>query len=279
MLVQARPQLLESFKFVPHAQTGNCSGLFRCHPDTQIWELVHSLVVEKCLREQYAGVTGLTPEERDYIQSTRGIHLLHSEFMRNTYDPCFAEKLDANLDVFPLANGVVDMRTREFRATRADNHVRLHAGWSYDADAAREHRDDVEGFWAQLLPVEEERRVFLTYVAGLLSGRRAIKKMIVLTDRQAGNNGKSTAVNMLRAFFGGLSKTNNRLLNKSAFERDRDAHDAGFASFRGVRVTLLEELKRTMRFDEGLVKLLTGGAGVSVEGRHCGSADTYRFVW
>jgi len=69
------------------------------------------------------------------------------------------------------------------------------------------------------------------------------------------------------------------LLNKSAFDRDKDSHDAGLEPYVGTRLVILEELKRTTKLDEGLVKLLTGGAGVTVEGRRCGTNERFRFTW
>ncbi len=104
----------------------------------------------------------------------------------------FSEKLDENLDVFVMRNGLIDLRTRTFREVRSDDMVSTHADWDYNREQAAAKRTALDAFLRQVLPVDEERRTFLTYMAGLLSGRRLIKKLIILTDRRAGNNGKST---------------------------------------------------------------------------------------
>jgi hypothetical protein len=281
MLLEKRPHVRDVFRFAPDVKSANCNGLFRCNPDTHLWEQVHNSLVEEYLREQYVDLEGLTPEDRSYTQTRRGIADLRCEFAGSVIDPELMNRLDASLDIFPLKNGVVDMEAEgmPFRETRPDDFVRLHAGWAYDRDQAASKRAEVEEFLAQLFPVAEERAIVLRYVAGLLSGRRAIKKMLILTDKRAGNNGKSTFVNFLRSFFGALTKSSNKLLNKSDRDRDRDSHDAGLEQYAGIRLSVLEELKKTTRWDEGLIKWLTGGSGVQVEGRRCGTSDTYSFVW
>jgi hypothetical protein len=280
MLVDARPHVKDVFRFAPDVKSANCNGLFRCNPDTHLWEQVHNSVVEKYLREQYVDLPGLTPDDRAYTQTRRGVADLRIEFAGSVLDQDLMDRLDANLDVFPLKNGVVDIANNlTFRQAKPEDYVRLHAGWEYDRELAVSKRPEVEEFLTQLFPVPEERAIVMRYVAGLLSGRRAIKKMLILTDKRAGNNGKSTFVNFLRSFFGALTKSSNKLLNKSERDRDRDSHDAGLEGYCGIRLSVLEELKKTTRWDEGLVKWLTGGVGVLVEGRRCGTSDTYKFVW
>ena len=76
-------------------------------------------------------------------------------------------------------------------------------------------------------PVEEEREVVLTYFARLLSGRREEKKIMLLTDRRAGNNGKSALVKLFERFFGDYAIKSVKFVCRGAFEQDSNAHDAG----------------------------------------------------
>jgi hypothetical protein len=279
--VAARPQLLERFRFCPDAKSANTTGFFACDPDTNLWSQKHVNVVEQAITEALdsGSVQGLSRSDVRFIGSRRGKGDLRHLFATKVIDETFLDRLNANLDVFACANGLVDMNTKEFRDIRPEDCISLHTGWEYSQEDARVHRPALEAFLEKLLPLPEERRVVLTYIAGLLSGRRVIKKLLVLTDRRAGSNGKSTLVGLCKAFFGGYSKLNNRFFNRGTFERDRDSHDAGLDPFAGYRLTILEEMKRSTKIDEGLVKWLTGGAGVVVAGRKLGSAECFRFTW
>jgi phage/plasmid-associated DNA primase len=280
LLLGAHPTTRNEFKFCPSAKHGGCNGMYACDAVTRVWDQVPNASIELWLRDRYVELRSLTPEDRRYVTTRRGITDLRAEFVNSMLDREFESRLDSNLDIFALKNGiVVDMRTRTRRATRPDDYVRLNAGWDYSTELAILHRPAVEAFLEQLMPVQEERDVALTYLAGLLSGRRVIKKLMALTDKRAGNNGKSTLVALLKTFFGDFAKFNSKFFTKGSFDQDRNAHDAGMEPFVGVRLAVLEELKRTTRLDEGLVKLLTGGSDVYIQGRCCGSSDNFRFTW
>ena len=280
MLIQKHPELKQTWKFAPEVKSNNCNGLYHCSEKTgTIWVQTHNSAVEEILRKAYQDVPGVNTEDLKYIQTRRGIMDLRCEFAGSVLDVEFESKLDSNLDLFAVRNGVMDMSTKTFRKTKPEDYVRTYANWEYSEKESVKYKDELLKFMSEVFPVKEERKVFLHYVAGLLSGRRTIKKMLILTDKRDGNNGKSTIVALLKVFFGGLSKCCNKLLNKSSFDRDKDSHDAGLEPFVGIRLTILEELKRHNKIDDGLTKFLTGGCGVLVEGRRCGSNERFRFVW
>ncbi len=157
--------------------------------------------------------------------------------------------------------------------------VQMHADWAYDPAQARARRPDVERFLSHIFPLASERRIVLSYLAGLLSGRRKMKRFLVLTDRRAGNNGKSTVARLFRRFLGGYAKASTKFVCKGSYDKDRDSHDAGLEPFKGKRLLLAEELKKSMTLDVAMLKQYTGGAGEMVEGRKCGTGEWFKFVW
>ena len=48
---------------------------------------------------------------------------------------------------------------------------------------------------------------------------------------------------------------------------------------RAKRLVVAEELKHHMMLDEAMLKRLSGGEGVKIQGRHCGSAEHFGFTW
>lgn len=278
MLLEKHVDLRDALKLAPDAKSSNCNGVYLCG-DGSIWRQVHNGAVEELLREHFDSVEGLTPDDRRYIGSHRGIADVRSTVVKKLIDMRFENDLDANLDVFAVRNGVYDVSLGQFRPTVPADRVRKYADWDYDADLARQHRPAVAEFFAKVLPVQEERAVVLRYLGALLGGRRAIKKVLVLTDRRDGNNGKSSLVKLLLTVFGQLAKCQTKFVTKGSIDRDRDSHDAGMEPFVGMRLLVAEELKKSMKLDEALLKMLSGGSGTRVEGRRCGVSDTFAFIW
>ena len=82
-------------------------------------------------------------------------------------DADFRDKLDANPDIFAVANGVffidadLSTPTPTFRALQPEDCVSITAGWVYSREQAIDARPKLEAFLDKLLPVPDERRVVL----------------------------------------------------------------------------------------------------------------------
>ncbi len=279
-LLQSRPALRDTWAFDEDAKSACRNGLFQCQPDTRVWTRVHNAIVESRLRIEFVDVRDVVPAERSWMFTRRGIIALREEFAGQIIRPGFEATLDTNLDVFPLAGGMCfDTRTMQMRRLVPEDRVQKTAGWEYDPALAAAHRGDVERFFEQLFPVPEERDVVLRVLAGILSGRRYLKKVLCLTDRRAGCNGKSTLVKLLNTFVGDLGTSDNKLLIKGGTDRGRDQHDAGLEPYKGYRLAVLEELKKSQKLDEGLLKNLSGGVDVAVQGRRIGVGDRFKYTW
>jgi hypothetical protein len=282
LVLNANVEFRSRVRFSPTSATGGWSGLYFCDPVSNTWKQRHNGYMAEELLKLFKRLPGLAPAELRHTQSRRGmedmVHLLANKTMAEG----FRDELDTNLDLFALDNGVLDSSgdVVRFRPTRPEDMISTTAGWSYDAEEAGAHRGDVEAFFAQVLPVAEEREVVLTFFASLLSGRRRAKKFLVLTDRSNGNNGKSSVVSLLKAFFGSyLSLKGAKFVCKSTFDKDRDAHDAGTEEMRSIRLLVAEELKGGMKLDDSIMKKVAGGDDVGMEGRSFGSANTFSYVW
>ncbi|PNH03854.1 putative helicase [Tetrabaena socialis] len=287
LLMEVSPDVIARMKFSPDAKSSNCNGIYYCDPKSHVWTQESNAFHEQVLLSCFRPVLGrMSPADRRHVQSKRGrgdiLYAVASRQLHRRFD----ELLDSNLDMFVLDNGLFDMSSSSstnvvphFRPLEQNDYVSMTAGWSYDASAANDTRHALDAFLRQVFPVDIERRVILTYIAHLLSGRRTIKKFLVLTDRRAGNNGKSTFAKLLQSFFGSLCKSSTKFVCKGSFDQDRNSHDGGLQNFKGKRLIIAEELKHTMTLDDAMLKSYSGGEGTLVEGRKMGSADEFRFVW
>ena len=288
-VLAANPGLLHTVKFIPNVKSGgHCYGPYICDPMTNIWKRRHNLVVEEVLAKAFERVTDLTSTERHHVHGRRGRADMVRALAGEALDAGFVEKLDANLDLLAASNGVFDTSPealREgggrplFRPIAREDLVSNTTGWAYDAEASRTHRVDVEDFLAKILPVPEERRVVLAFVATLFSGRRELKKFLVLTARRGGNNGKTCLLLLILTFLGDYGKTTTKFVCRGALDRARVSHDTGLEAAKGMRLVATEELAKSTTLDEGFLKSKSGGAGVVAEGRRFGKNAPFRFVW
>jgi phage/plasmid-associated DNA primase len=214
------------------------------------------------------------------------VHLLAGKVV----DERFRDSLDSNPDIFALANGCFAFPVPEeggvqgkpsFRELCPEDRVSMTAGWAYSKDAAAAARAELEGFLSRVLPEPAERAVVLAYFASSMSGRRMAKKLLAMTDRRSGNNGKTTLMVLISLFIGAYAELSKgtKFVCKGSFDRDRDSHDAGLEPFRGKRLVVAEELKSSMTLDVALMKRVAGGAGVQVGGRSFGSKESFQFLW
>ncbi len=104
------------------------------------------------LVERFARMT-LNDVDKRHVESRRGrgdmLYILASKVI----DQALHNKLNGNLDLFPVANGVFDMTNNAaatFRKIRPEDYVSSTAEWEYDPELAREHRPEVDQFLQRL---------------------------------------------------------------------------------------------------------------------------------
>lgn len=287
LIQQHAPDLLLRLRCAPEVKNDNCNGLYHCDNETNVWVQRPNLVIENLVMDVLKSddvQAKLTDGDKRHVESRRGRADIRYFVSSMCIDEGFEAKLDTNRDLFPVHNGVFDMsragssKTR-FRPTTPGDYIKTTTKWAYDPEKATAHRDEVETFIGQILPVEEEREVVLAYFASLLSGRRRLKKFLVLTDKRAGDNGKSTFMALMGRFFGSLYSKNTKFVCKSTIQRGRDDHDAGLEPMKGKRLLCAEELKKDVTIDCAFMKDVTGGESVAISGRRFGSSDSFHFTW
>jgi phage/plasmid-associated DNA primase len=279
-LLKSSSEIQRRWRFCPDAKSSNCNGLFYCDATTNFWRQVHNSFVENFLTKAFQEVKNLSDGDKRYTRSRTGSGEMRLMLARKVLDEDFSRYIDENLDVFAVENGVFDMKLKKFRAADPSDMVMTRASWHYNPEMAKSMRPELELFLEQVLPVEEERKVMLSFFALLLSGQRSVKKFLLLTDKRAGDNGKTTLARLFKTFFSTYAKTSTKFVCKGAFDRDKDSHDAGLEPFKGRRLLVAEELKKHMILDVAMLKSYTGGGmGEIVEGRKCGTGEWFRFRW
>ena len=172
----------------------------------------------------------------------------------------FMEKLDSNIMLTGTLNGVIDLKTLEFRQGRPDDYVSKRCNVNYVAPDLTnpEYRAKlalVEMFFMQILPVPNVRHYLLTRLACCLEGRDD-QKFPILTG--IGGNGKTILLEFMQLIFGDYACT----ISATVFtQKSGSASSASpeLARIRGVRLISAEETEEGSTFNVAKMKELTGG--------------------
>lgn len=160
------------------------------------------------------------------------------------------DQLDADPWLFNVANGTVDLRTRQLRPHRPDDLITKVAPVVYDPSATCPTWDI---FLEQVLPDPEVRAFVQEAVGYSLTG--TVTEHLLFFAHGGGANGKTTMLQTLLALFGEYG----RQADPDLLLASREAHPTGVADLLGARLVVSTEIDDGRRLAEATVKRLTGG--------------------
>jgi P4 family phage/plasmid primase-like protien len=175
-------------------------------------------------------------------------------------DTKFYDKLDSNLMLMGVQNGVLDLEHRKFREGRPDDYISKKCNVDYiETDMSdpefRDKINTVEKFFQQILPEEDVRKWLLMRFAQCLTGKDD-ELFPILTG--TGGNGKTILLEFLQSFFGDYACT----VSTTIFTQRSAASSAAspeIARIRGVRLISAEETEEGCSLNVAKMKELTGG--------------------
>ncbi|CAE6706165.1 hypothetical protein G2912_01110 [Paraburkholderia aspalathi] len=177
------------------------------------------------------------------------------EFMLDASDRLQATKYP----YFPVANGVLNLLSRELVLARIRPIAHHHSPVTFDSDASAPR---FEAFLAQIFEGDTELiRFFLRLLGYMLLGKPT-EHLFVIFHGPTGRNGKSVTVEVLMAIFGRFACTLgvSAVMVKSTMT---DGPTPSIAKLEGKRLVSINEPNSKHRLDAGLVKQLTGGDRVA----------------
>lgn len=182
---------------------------------------------------------------RSMIELTRGI----------TGIPIDHEVLDADPWLLGVENGVVDLRTGEFRQADPSDLMTMQCPveWSDDATAPR-----WEAALEEWFPNPATRAYMHRLVGQALVGLQRDHLFVILYG--TGGNGKSTFVRSLQYVLGPYAATPDLAL---LTETKWGAHDTATSSLFRARLAVASETEKRVKLAEASIKNLTGGDRIS----------------
>lgn len=164
---------------------------------------------------------------------------------------------DANPELLGVRNGVVNLRTGEFRAAQASDMVSRVAAVPYDEQATCPR---FERFLNQVAPTQGYQNCLQSVCGYTLVGHGNEHKAFFLLGSVGGRNGKGTFMRAIREALGpdyctDLSATFMRRAGQGNINDPTPA----LMKLQGVRVAMCAEMRQSNGVDEEFFKTLTGG--------------------
>ncbi|MYR43111.1 phage/plasmid primase, P4 family [Streptomyces sp. SID5910] len=182
--------------------------------------------------------------------------------------PASAGDFDADPELLSVANGTVNLRTKELRPHDPSDMITRRLDVAYRPGAKAERW---ETFLTEIFPAHPELPAFMRRLVGYGVTGSTAEQCFVFMHGQ-GANGKSAFLDALIYVFRGVVKST----EFSTFEQRTAVGQASpeLAALRGARLVTASETEKYSRLAEALVKQLTGGDPVTCRALY-GNPFTY----
>lgn len=189
------------------------------------------------------------------------------------------EELDANPYLLGVENGVLDLRTCEFRSGQPSDRISKSTGSHYFDD---ENPDDPAlweeflGYISQIYPEEEELEAVRRICGYVLLGICPEKTCFIFTDYRDGYTAKSTLMKFFRHALGAYYRKGRN--GDLAVDRNQSnqGHSSNWLGYQGFRLAGFEEFDTDFQLNWQTLKDWTGGRS-QIGGRDANEKKTVFF--
>jgi P4 family phage/plasmid primase-like protien len=185
------------------------------------------------------------------------------------YNKDFADKLDTNIYLMAFNNGVLDLKSGQFRDGMATDMISYTTGYDYTTDVNDDIRDEIMKTLQLIQPNKEVFEFLLLYFASTLVATN--KNELFINLEGSGGNGKGFVSTLHTAALGDYAGTlnNNYLVNTFS---NPESHNTMLANNYKKRYLQVNEPPNTKQLNINLIKELTGGDNIQLRVAH--SKDT-----
>ena len=169
-----------------------------------------------------------------------------------------------------FTNVVYDLRIGKFREYKYDDFISITTGYDWREPTGKEY-ESVKYLFNSIMPIEDECQLLKEIMSTGLEGR-CLEKFNVFNG--GGRNGKGLINDLwLRALGNYGLIANNAIL----FEKNKTGSNPEKNNINKKRYVVFREPPQTSRFENSIVKELTGGGGFSARGHH--ESDTEKLLY
>ena len=226
----------------------------------------------KCAKDQKALLAKMKQVEKvinDIKSTPYQRNILTQIINRIEHSDDFIEKYFNRIPhLFPIANNkVIDFQTLEVMERTKDHYFTYTTDNVYLPD--RPKKDDVYKYVSEILKTDNKDFItsFLTWNGYCLTGENCVKSIVFWTGD--GDNGKSVAFNIFKKITGKSGVVGNDKVFTVSPRQSDSCHTDEYLPLIGKRSTYISEVKKGCKFNERLMKHISGNDG-NLSLRGCG---------
>jgi phage/plasmid-associated DNA primase len=170
-------------------------------------------------------------------------------------------KFDNKYNLLGFDNIVYDLETGEFREYKYDDYISITTGYEW-MEPSKDEIELIEKLIKQIMPMEDERQLYLQILSTTLDGK-CLEKFIIFNG--SGGNGKGMIDDLLLCALGNYGFIGN---NSILFETNKTGSNPEKANIHKKRLVIFREPPENKRFENSIIKELTGGGNFCARGHH-----------
>ena len=168
--------------------------------------------------------------------------------------------------LFGFNNIVYDLEKEEFRQYKYDDYISITCGYDW-REPTLDEINTVNELIISIMPIKEERDTLLEILSTTLEGR-CLEKFIIFNG--GGGNGKGLINDLLLNMLGNYGMIGN---NSILFEKNKTGSNPEKANIHKKRYVVFREPPEKNKFENSIIKELTGGGIFSARTHHEKSCD------
>ena len=166
---------------------------------------------------------------------------------------------DSKWNLLGFNNMIYDMETGELREYKYDDYVSITTRYDW-REPTIEEMHTMTSLIEQVMPIEAELEAYLQILSTALSGK-CLEKFIIFNG--SGGNGKGMINDILLLALGDYAMIGN---NAVLFEQAKTGSNPEKANLHKKRLVIFREPPEKNRFENSVIKELTGGGSISARG-------------
>jgi len=192
------------------------------------------------------------------------------------YDCDFIKNMDTNKNLLCFNNGVVDFKNKIFREGYPEDYITMTTKISYiqyednykNDEEFKRTVNEIEVFMNKLFPIPDLHRYMRDHLASCLIVTN--KNQTFNVYHGSGSNGKSIIADLMSVTLGEYKGTVPITLVTDVRGKIGGTSDE-VLKLKGVRYAVMQEPSKGVKFNEGIMKELTGGDPIQARALYCES--------
>jgi putative DNA primase/helicase len=178
---------------------------------------------------------------------------------------------DYDINLLAVKNGVIDLRTSEFREARPTDYLRRCTDVAYDVDV----KCPVwRKFLTEVTCGDRELAMYLRLAVGYTLYGHANEQLFFMPEG-SGSNGKGAFMRTIKAILGSYAGTIAPNLLTSAYSGNANGPSPALAALRGIRMGIVTEMVQKRSFDTAFIKQFAGGDEITARANY-GDQSTFK---